>query len=67
MNECMYVKNLRFHVCKCYVCTYICVCIYLQGIYSRGGSISYVGAFLTSFLRACSICMQAGSGANMSG
>jgi len=45
-----------------YVSVYIC-----NELYSRGGRISCVATFLTSFLRACSIRMQAGSGADTSG
>jgi hypothetical protein len=54
----MYVKKLSFHVCKYYVCTYTCVCIYLQGTSVKGRS-HFLCGNLTDILLTCVFYMRA--------
>lgn len=49
-----------------YMYSYVSVCI-CKELQPRGGHISCAATFLTSFSHTCSICMQTGSGADMSG
>jgi hypothetical protein len=59
---CMYIKNLRFHLWKYYVCTHvhvlICVCIYLQGTSVKGRSHFLCGNF-SDILFTCVFYMHA--------